>query len=538
MGVVELGSISGNVGTERNSAVSGLEDVTLILVDSNGVEANRTITTDSNGDYSFDAVFPGDYILVEVQPDGYADVRENEGGGEADENGTATAVNELFVHVSAGENDASNDFVEESDGIAISGHVYDDGNNDGTVNGTLINNADNVPLFVMLLDDDRDVVQTARVDSNGSYGFGYVDGLREYSDYCLVLSYQEGNDSTSLPVNWNNQDGETNGETVDANADGESCISVEASNIENIDFGINKRPLAFNVERGLQRNPGGNIQVHVIDLNVSDNEDILPHIITIETLPSGGTLYYDGNIVEANQTISDFNNTLLTVNPNNGNVAVVFTYTITDITGWKSESARVRMPFYVLSPTVVSPNIDTEEETATVVVVEEEDNNEPIPSGIINIQDDSVQASTVGPETRISVLSNDQVAAGTEVFLVSTEEGTVLWNEGTAVAGTSSVNTNQIIVEGEGTWEVVDNEIIFTAEDGFTGVPTPIFYVVKGVNGEYSNVAQVSITSNCVCDPYEESLSDSVDIFDAKLIFLIILLSSLFSLFLIRKEER
>jgi len=529
MGVVELGTIRGNVSSENKSTLSSIEGVTIILLDAKGAEVARTLTN-SDGNYTFESIFPANYRIKEIQPDGYNDVRENEGGGEADENGTKTEANEIFVHVNAGENDIDNNFVEAviptptstpvvtptptqvpevistpiPVNITISGNIYDDGNQDGKVNGEAISNVNDEPLFVMLLDDNGELLAKQKVATDGTYLFTTTDGIQEYQDYCLVLSITEDSTIATLPSNWNNKDGES----VDENKDGKACLAVETKNVENINFGINQQPVAHNVERNLEENPGEGTQVAVIDLNVTDKEDKIPTTVTILTLPKEGVLYYKNEKIKVEKTINNFKNDLLTVNPKNGDIVIVFTYSTTDITGWESEVARVRMPF---------------------------SNVEPING--FNIQDDSIEANATSPETRIPVLSNDQVSDGSEILLINTKNGVILWNEGTALGGSSTETTNRIVVEGEGVWEVVDNEIVFTAEDGFNGTPTPIYYVVLDQHGNQSNVAEVSIFTNCYCEPYVESASNSISIFDTKWILLLLVLSSIMALSLLRKAR-
>ena len=394
-------------------------------------------------------------------------------------------------------------------GLSISGNVFADGNNDGNVNGTGIDAAGETKLFVTLLDSTGKVLASHPLDSDGSYSFDSGDGINPNSNYSVVLSDTEKSSTAKLPENWRNADGENVGLTgTDGEANGVIAVSVATVNVPEINFGINQRPVAQNVETSLQSNPGADRQVPVIDLIVTDSEDGTPTTVIITTLPTAGTLYYDGVEVTEGQVIPNFDNTLLTVDPLNGEQAVVFTYTTTDTTGWESESARVRMPFSA---------VDAEES--------------------FNIQDDSVEANPDDPTTTIPVLGNDEIGSGSIIQLLNNENGEILWNDGTAVGGASVNTVDSIIVPGEGVWEVVDGVITFTAEDGFDGVPTPIYYVVKDEHGNQSNVAQVSITSNCYCEPYKVSASDSVSALGYMGMFFIMILTSLFSLLLFRREQ-
>ena len=232
-------------------------------------------------------------------------------------------------------------------GLQISGNIFNDGDNDGTVNGTGIAAPSGEQLFVTLLDENETVIASHAVNGDGSYLFSGVDGIISNSEYRVVLSTSEDSKTAGLPTNWSNQDGEHIG--TDAGTDGSNDglieVSVLTSNVEEVNFGINKKPVASDVTEPLQLNPGVESQVDVPDLVVSDNEDSVPSDVTIVTVPVNGTLYYNGVEVTAGQEIADFNNSLLTVDPDNGDLSISFTYTTTDAVGVESEAATVSMSF-------------------------------------------------------------------------------------------------------------------------------------------------------------------------------------------------
>jgi hypothetical protein len=156
----------------------------------------------------------------------------------------------------------------------------------------------------------------------------------------------------------------------------------------------------------------------------------------------------------------------------------------------------------------------------------------------LEIHDDSVVASTVGATTTINILENDFGNLDIEsIKFVKTEEGAILYGNGTAVAGTNIETYDELAVAGEGVWKIQsDGNITFTAENGFTGVPTPVYYIVKCKQGTISNIAKASITSNCVCDTYEQSVSDSVASMNSYSMLLLLALTSTFTLFFFRRE--
>ncbi len=368
-------------------------------------------------------------------------------------------------------------------GVKISGYIFADGNNDETVNGTQIATVDGVQLYATLLNENNETLATVAIDSNGSYLFENKDGVYPNNNYHVVLSTEANATTASLPENWNHADGEHIGRDkgLDDNANGVIAVSVVTTDIPEVNFGINKRPVVEDVTSVVQANPGADKQVQVIDLGIRDNEDGSPKTVTIVSLPTEGTLYYDGVEVTEGQIIPNFDNKLLTVDPKNGATKIEFDYTTTDNTGWESEKARATMPFAAVAP--------AENFTA---------------------EDDAQPASLEGPVTTINVLENDVLGENSTIHLLNINDGTVLWNEGTAV-GSATINTqDSVVVPGEGVWTVSGSTVVFTAEEGFTGIPTPIYYVVEDDQGNQTNVAQVAVISNCVCDTYEKSASDSV----------------------------
>ncbi|MCK5855107.1 MAG: hypothetical protein KAG56_07790, partial [Sulfurovaceae bacterium] len=270
---------------------------------------------------------------------------------------------------------------------------------------------------------------------------------------------------------------------------------------------LNTPPKAENVESPMVDNPGGDIKVSVVDLNVSDKEDTLPTTVTITTLPTGGTLYYVGEEVTIMQEIKSFANAEFEVDPDDGEQTIVFNYTTTDSGGLTSQPARVRMPF---------ARVDADEN--------------------FNIGDDSVLANTQGPVTIINVLGNDEIGAGSTIRLLNNSNGAPLWEEGKAVGGATVSTTDSLLVPGEGTWDVQDGQIVFTAENGFTGTPTPIYYMVKDEHGNSSNVAQVSIVSPCICETFHTTTSSVSSLSNIGLLTML-LLTSMFALLLFREEK-
>jgi len=236
--------------------------------------------------------------------------------------------------------------------------------------------------------------------------------------------------------------------------------------------------------------------VNILDLSGKDsNGDGITRFI-ITSLPSSnqGILYMaDGKTaVSLNQLLTLEEANGLKFDPNINFVGdVKFTYMAIDTNGIKSSNATVTIPV------VASNNTD-------IVIYND--------VGIANGDSNPVV---------IDVLAND---IGT-----SLEGGTVL------LINSDGTYTNEIVVDGEGTWYVnSDNTIVFTPVTPFEGTPTPVDYVVRDVNGGISNTATITIDGKCVCKSYRED----VPVFSSLGLFLMIFFSMILGVRLIKRETR
>lgn len=125
------------------------------------------------------------------------------------------------------------------------------------------------------------------------------------------------------------------------------------------------------------------------------------------------------------------------------------------------------------------------------------------------VNDDVQNANPTHATTTLDVLQNDKGINSNNqtIKFLSLTEGKALWdNKETPII---SPNTMDVLsVEGEGTWRVENNTVVFTALDSFDGqIPTPVYYIIEGSNNctvetRYSNVAQVVIDTPCTCPAY------------------------------------
>ena len=163
------------------------------------------------------------------------------------------------------------------------------------------------------------------------------------------------------------------------------------------------------------------------------------------------------------------------------------------------------------------------------------------------VYDDRVEANPDGATTEVDVLGNDfGELNGQTIALLDVEEGEILWSNGSVVAGTDVTQTQRLVIEGEGVWEVHGGKILFTAQEGFEEIPSPIYYVVNegegcssslGTENRPTNVAEVRIVSPCVCNTYETTAKDAVSLDSVSMLLMMLFSSMIASLFFFKEEE-
>ena len=112
----------GNLSTCKAASISGsvkddngvnLTNVTITLKDSNGATVETT-TTNEEGIYSFSDIVPGDYTVVETNPTGYISISDGDTSKSDDDTlNTNTNDDSIPVSVVAGEIDDENNFVDK-----------------------------------------------------------------------------------------------------------------------------------------------------------------------------------------------------------------------------------------------------------------------------------------------------------------------------------------------------------------------------------------------------------------------------------------
>ncbi len=232
--------------------------------------------------------------------------------------------------------------------VTVSGTVFDDANGltDSSINGTGTNAGG---LFANLLDGAGKVVASTAVAANGTYSFLAI-GAGPYRVSLSTTALTQGTvaPASILPSTWVNT-GEGTTLAGDGTVDGSTAITVAAVNVTGVNFGIEKLPDTTNLTPASQTNPGGTATVQVPTLAGTDPEDGAlgsGKTFKIVTLPTNGTLTYNGSAITAGQAIANYDPTLLKLDPNDGAITVSFTYAAIDAAGQADPTpATVTMPF-------------------------------------------------------------------------------------------------------------------------------------------------------------------------------------------------
>jgi uncharacterized repeat protein (TIGR01451 family) len=314
-----------------------------------------TVQTDANGNYSFTNVPSGTGYQAQVVtsdpqiPTNYSI-------------GTTNPITGLTV--TGGATVANQNFGFDLLTVSLSGKVWDDADNSANNTFTNINTGTEVGsnaggLNVILVNSALTVVATTPVNVDGTYTFTNITANQ--SNVTIRLSTTAGTvgsaaPAASVPANWSN-----------TSPLATSTFNIGISNITGQDFGIEQLPDTTAVTGTSQTNPGGTTTVQVPTLAGTDPEDGTlgsGKSFKIVTLPTNGTLYYNGTAVIIGQAIASYDPTQLTLDPNDGAITVSFTYAAVDAAGKEDPTpATVTMPF--TAPTADLSITKTDGQTTT-----------------------------------------------------------------------------------------------------------------------------------------------------------------------------
>jgi len=342
-------SISGLVQYDNGAGVQPISGVTLTLknaggndIDSDGNPGNgvqpTTTTTLANGSYSFAGLPPGTYQVVQTQPVGYQSTSDTDGAN------NNVIGDQTSITLTSGQSSTGNNFLEQQL-RNVSGTVWNDANNSAA--GTFTNifttgevGTNATTLNAILVDSSGNVGATTPVAANGTYSFANVTPAAGYTIRLATSTGTVGQPAPTagIPAGW-----------LNTSPTAYTAFDVITTDVTGKDFGIQQPPVATELTEASQLNPGGTNEVTVPALVGTDPEDGSLSTFIIKTLPTNGTLSYDGVPVTVGQTITSYDPAKLTVDPDDGDVTVVFTYATVDGAGAESPAESVTMPFTGLS---------------------------------------------------------------------------------------------------------------------------------------------------------------------------------------------
>ena len=341
--------------------------------------------------------------------------------------------------------------------LKLSGYIFNDGDGDSNVNGDVLYEADGTQLHVLLLTTEQKVLSGKAVGKDGSYVFTGKDGVKPNTKFFMILATSSDKNHFGLPEGWNNTGENINSYASgkDTASDGVIALNVAKSDITNIDFGINQKPKAKSQKIDSQLNPGLDIRVHIPTLTGNDRESDTELIYRIESLPTLGTLYYDGIKVEDKHFIIKETDKL-SIDPDNGDKVVLFTFSTKDQAGVLSDPARVELHFKGLSVSghvVNDGNGDTKVEGAALYNPE----NTPLYVTLLNENFSVLASKILHEDASYHFSSEDGIRPNAYYSIVlSTKE-----NAKTSVLPDAWANSGEVInSKGESKDLTVDGMIV------------------------------------------------------------------------------
>jgi uncharacterized repeat protein (TIGR01451 family) len=193
---------SNNDGTKNNSE-TGIAGITIALSGTNdwGTVNTTHFVTDSNGNYTFDQLRPGNYTLVELnQPTGFMDGKDNVGTL-----ASGTPHNETLSNITLGIGQSFTDYrFGEVLPSYLSGYVWEDKDNDGVMETgagePMIKGATVILSGIYKDNSGNDATYNLTTTTNSSGFYEFVSFYPATNGYTLTeilpATYLDGKDST------------------------------------------------------------------------------------------------------------------------------------------------------------------------------------------------------------------------------------------------------------------------------------------------------------------------------------------------------
>ena len=233
-------------------------------------------------------------------------------------------------------------------GLEISGEAYHDFDGNGIVDGKTVSQLDGDALYVTLIDHDENILASKALNKKGTFTFDNSDGLQPYNNYAVIIGTKKDLLKSFLPPKWGHSGESIDSQKKDNRKDGIAVVHVKDKDIQNIRFGLDIRPTAEDITQLAQLNPGDKVNVSVKKFKGADTENGKKIRFMITSLPNNASLYNNGKKIEK-ENIEIKDPSKITVDPDNGDQIVKFTYVTADKVGVVSSPATVTLPFVGLS---------------------------------------------------------------------------------------------------------------------------------------------------------------------------------------------
>lgn len=263
------------------------------------------------------------------------------------------------------------------DPVTIGGNVFDDGNGltDSIINGTAINTISSQQLYVTLFDRNTGlVIASMPVAANGSWT---MPNIPKNSVYNLSIGTVQGtvgsaNPGATIPSDWKHT-AEWQGASVsgtypgNVQGDGFYMVTVGSTNITDLNFGLDKKPVPNAQTYTLNAPPAMNSTLTLNGTGASDSPAALSgtdaedgikgsgSTFVITSIPAQNQLWYDGVQITGTDTIPNFNPALLSVKfTSGGTSAVSFNYTVLDNAGVAGTPVQYSITFPGALPAILT----------------------------------------------------------------------------------------------------------------------------------------------------------------------------------------
>ncbi|XZF16545.1 T9SS type A sorting domain-containing protein [Chitinophagaceae bacterium MMS25-I14] len=228
--------------------------------------------------------------------------------------------------------------------LTISGTAYDDADG-GTIDGIATNTIGSNTLYANLVNGSGNVIASVPVAANGTYSFGTADGVVQHTNYTVVVTNGAQTIGSAPNTTLSNAANTAEGTTAagDGNANGSTAVSVGTTSVTNVNFGIDQKPNSDNKTTNIST-PASNSYLTLDGTGSNppfftgnDAEDqvtsgTLQHkSVQITSLPTNGTLLYNGLPVNAGDVLNGFDPSLLQIQfTGTGYMSLSFNYAFVD----------------------------------------------------------------------------------------------------------------------------------------------------------------------------------------------------------------